>query len=298
MLNKLIENYPDALYMKAHPDFSKYLQYYWFHHPPTDEWIGIPIEKINQHELDLLKTLFVYYETNTNAYSLSTAWYHFLFLHGQLPPTDHSKLFRGVYFYIEGTDWEKQDIEIALKEYFRENILIIWESAQKGILIEEYKTDTVTYDDLLSVSQIFESEFFIKIYFYLGAFAFLDHEFPKQLNQEKSLFEKGINYQPSERVFTFEKIFPSLLISYLDQENFHYIVSNWFTIFKEDPELHSTIKVFLENNSNASLTAKKLYIHRNTLQYRLDKFSEKTGVNLKDFNSAITIYISCLLFDK
>jgi DNA-binding PucR family transcriptional regulator len=70
------------------------------------------------------------------------------------------------------------------------------------------------------------------------------------------------------------------------------------TVFTEDPELFTTIKVFLENNLNASLTAKKLYIHRNTLQYRIDKFIEKTGVQLKDFYGAFTVFLACLLFEQ
>jgi DNA-binding PucR family transcriptional regulator len=62
--------------------------------------------------------------------------------------------------------------------------------------------------------------------------------------------------------------------------------------------MYSSIKVFLENNLNASLTAKKLYIHRNTLQYRIDKFIDKTGIQLKDFYGAYTVFLACLLFEQ
>jgi DNA-binding PucR family transcriptional regulator len=68
--------------------------------------------------------------------------------------------------------------------------------------------------------------------------------------------------------------------------------------FLDDPEMFSTIKVFLENNLNASMTAKKLFIHRNTLQYRIDKFVEKTGIQLKDFYGAFTVFLACILFEQ
>jgi DNA-binding PucR family transcriptional regulator len=71
-----------------------------------------------------------------------------------------------------------------------------------------------------------------------------------------------------------------------------------FGVFNDDPEMYSSIKVFLENNLNASLTAKKLYIHRNTLQYRIDKFIDKTGIQLKDFYGAYTVFLACLLFEQ
>jgi DNA-binding PucR family transcriptional regulator len=69
-------------------------------------------------------------------------------------------------------------------------------------------------------------------------------------------------------------------------------------VFQEDPEMFVTIRTFLENNLNASVTAKKLYIHRNTLQYRVDKFTEKTGIGLKDFYGAFTVFLACLLFEQ
>ena len=62
--------------------------------------------------------------------------------------------------------------------------------------------------------------------------------------------------------------------------------------------MYATIKVFLENNLNASLTAKKLYIHRNTLQYRIDKFIDKTGIQLKDFYGAFTVFLACFFLNK
>ena len=42
-----------------------------------------------------------------------------------------------------------------------------------------------------------------------------------------------------------------------------------------DKELIESIKVFFQCNLNVSLAAKQLYLHRNTLQYRIDKFIEK-----------------------
>lgn len=56
-----------------------------------------------------------------------------------------------------------------------------------------------------------------------------------------------------------------------------------------DRELIKTIQVFLKNNMNMSQTAKELHLHRNSLQYRLDKFSTQTGIDVRVFyQSALT----------
>lgn len=48
---------------------------------------------------------------------------------------------------------------------------------------------------------------------------------------------------------------------------------------------------FIENNFNASLTSKQLFLHRNTLNYRLDNFNIKTEMDLKNFRTAMAIYL-------
>jgi len=60
--------------------------------------------------------------------------------------------------------------------------------------------------------------------------------------------------------------------------------------FINDQTMLGSIKVYLESNQNSSLAAKTLYVHRNTLIQRLDKFKEITGFDVRDFNDAFPIY--------
>ncbi len=48
---------------------------------------------------------------------------------------------------------------------------------------------------------------------------------------------------------------------------------------------------FIENNFNASSTSKQLYLHRNTLNYRLDNFHQKTEIDIKNFKMAMALYL-------
>ncbi len=59
----------------------------------------------------------------------------------------------------------------------------------------------------------------------------------------------------------------------------------------EDAELLSTCFALFENDLNVSLTARKLYMHRNTLIYRINKIEKACGLNVSAFNDAVTFLL-------
>ena len=70
-------------------------------------------------------------------------------------------------------------------------------------------------------------------------------------------------------------------------------------VFKKNPidaldqETLFTINKFFENNLNVSETARKLFVHRNTLVYRLEKIKKLTG--LREFDDAITFKVALMV---
>ncbi len=62
-----------------------------------------------------------------------------------------------------------------------------------------------------------------------------------------------------------------------------------------DEETLTTISKFFENSLNVSETSRQLFIHRNTLVYRLDKIQKMTGLDLRIFDDAITFKIALLV---
>ena len=62
-----------------------------------------------------------------------------------------------------------------------------------------------------------------------------------------------------------------------------------------DNETLLTIRKFFENNLNISETSRLLYVHRNTLVYRLDKIQKITGLDLRNFDDAIIFKVSMLV---
>ena len=62
-----------------------------------------------------------------------------------------------------------------------------------------------------------------------------------------------------------------------------------------DKETMDTIQKFFENNLNISETSRQLYIHRNTLVYRLDKIQKSTGLDIKMFDDAIIFKVAIMV---
>ena len=57
----------------------------------------------------------------------------------------------------------------------------------------------------------------------------------------------------------------------------------------------TTINKFFENNLNVSETSRQLFIHRNTLVYRLEKLQKSTGLDIRVFEDALTFKIALMV---
>ena len=62
-----------------------------------------------------------------------------------------------------------------------------------------------------------------------------------------------------------------------------------------DDETLVTIQKFFENNLNISETARQLYVHRNTLVYRLERLQKMIGLDIRKFEDAMTFKIAMMV---
>lgn len=81
-----------------------------------------------------------------------------------------------------------------------------------------------------------------------------------------------------------------------DQEEFLKQILKRRTEHLLDGEMLHTLEHFFELDCNVSETAKQLYIHRNTLLYRLDKFKNETGLDVRRFNDAVLVKVALQLY--
>ena len=95
----------------------------------------------------------------------------------------------------------------------------------------------------------------------------------------------------NETVFDFSSMLLPRFLADLSPEiaeHYHHLLFNPSTSRLFNEEMLRTIEVFFQKDLNLSDTARQLYIHRNTLVYRLDKVQRETGLDLRKFGDAVT----------
>lgn len=97
--------------------------------------------------------------------------------------------------------------------------------------------------------------------------------------------------------FTWQLQFEKLLNSVPEAEKKWFVEQVLSDLHERmDSETILTLEHFFELNCNVSETAKQLYIHRNTLLYRLDKFKQETGFDVRLFSDAVLVKIALVLY--
>ncbi len=102
--------------------------------------------------------------------------------------------------------------------------------------------------------------------------------------------EIGGIFESEKNIFTYSKLGIGVFISKLNKEELAQYLNMIIDVelfTKLDEEIIRTIQKFFENNLNISETARKMYLHRNTLVYRIDKVLKQTGLDVRNFDDAL-----------
>lgn len=100
----------------------------------------------------------------------------------------------------------------------------------------------------------------------------------------------------SYREFALEKVLEEMPEN-RRMDYFRVLTDDGIKQFFKDEELLRTAGAFLDNDLNASETSRVLFIHRNTLNYRLDKIQNLTGFDLRKFADAVTFKMVSVLYE-
>lgn len=106
--------------------------------------------------------------------------------------------------------------------------------------------------------------------------------------------EVGRIFKPEESIYIYDRLILERFLMELPQDisaNYHSLLFNARNKRLFNDEMLYTIDMFFKKDLNLSDTARQLYIHRNTLVYRLDKVQRQTGLDLRSFEDAITFKI-------
>ena len=124
-------------------------------------------------------------------------------------------------------------------------------------------------------------------------------DFFESFNQARNGLRTGARLAYDKNAFSFKEfLLPDILLklpaSTVQKFKNEYIDNDLAEILK-DETLLETAEVFMSESLNVSETARAMYVHRNTLMYRLDKIEKETGLNIRNFIDAVTFRILELL---
>ena len=168
-------------------------------------------------------------------------------------------------------------------------------------LVRQVPADT-TGEELTRVGRPIEerlkSELFVRTTIGIGTISEHLRELADSYKEAQVAIEVGKVFDTEKTVINYENLGIGRLIYQLPTTLCEIFLSEVFrknSIESLDQETLFTINMFFENSLNVSETSRKLFVHRNTLVYRLEKIKKLTGLGLREFDDAITIKVALMV---
>ena len=122
----------------------------------------------------------------------------------------------------------------------------------------------------------------------------------KSYKEAKMALEVGSIFYDYKKVISYETLGIGRLIYQLPQNLCRIFIKEIYGDTKPediDEEILTTVNKFLENSLNVSETSRQLYIHRNTLVYRIEKLQKAIGLDMRVFDDALTFKIALMVLE-
>lgn len=149
-----------------------------------------------------------------------------------------------------------------------------------------------------SIVDTLNSEFYTRAVVGIGTVINSLRELSRSYKEAQVAIEVGKVFDVEKVIMSYSNLGIGRLIYYLPTTLCNMFLAEVFkkgSIESLDHETLFTIQKFFENNLNVSETSRKLFVHRNTLVYRLDKIRRLTGLDLKQFDHAIVFKVALMV---
>ena len=169
------------------------------------------------------------------------------------------------------------------------------------VLVKDIKagTDIKEIEKLATnIADTISTEFYAKVS--IGISTTVDNikDLARAYKEAQVALEVGKVFETEKNIISYENLGIGRLIYQLPTtlcEMFLQEVFKKGSLETLDRETLMTIQSFFENNLNVSETSRKLFVHRNTLVYRLEKIRKITGLDLREFENAVTFKVALMV---
>ena len=149
-----------------------------------------------------------------------------------------------------------------------------------------------------SISDSLTTDLYIHAYVGIGTTVTGVKELARSFKEAQIALEVGKVFDTEKTIVSYDNLGIARLIYQLPTTLCDMFMREVFkrgSIDSLDQETLFTIQRFFENNLNVSETSRKLFVHRNTLVYRLEKIKKLTGLDLREFDDAIVFKVALMV---
>ena len=173
---------------------------------------------------------------------------------------------------------------------------------EMDIAVVKQISASVTSEELekmaATMEETLKNELRIRTVIGIGTIAEHLRELADSYKEAQTAIEVGKVFDTEKSIMHYENLGIGRLIYQLPTTLCEIFLSEVFkqnSIDSLDQETLFTINKFFENNLNVSETSRKLFVHRNTLVYRLEKIKKLTGLDLRQFDHAIVFKVALMV---
>ncbi|RSL31188.1 hypothetical protein D7Z54_22020 [Salibacterium salarium] len=289
MIDKLQKVFPSAILEDDVPKDERHLYNIYTANDYQQHRFALKKEELTEKDEQLLEVFLAVEKKDNYLKPGDYEWYTYLKEGGHPPKTlEQFSTFR--FFHLEGKKLQENhsDLYEALSYYFNENVKIVYiQTNSLLILVPDQDADMFDPEELAG---ILTTDLLLDVFIFAGRRVHKGEDIRTTYNQENLLFQRARALFPKKRTFKEYESLPfilPLLEKHQQKQIYHYA----FAGLETESELIDTLYQFFLCNLNSSLTAKTLHMHRNTLQYRIDKLMDRTGIDIKQFSNAAALYI-------
>ena len=181
-----------------------------------------------------------------------------------------------------------QDFVLSINE----NDIAVIKQVGANVEVEDLEKIAMTIEDTL------KSELRIKTIIGIGTVAEHLRELADSYKEAQTAIEVGKVFDTEKSIMHYENLGIGRLIYQLPTTLCEIFLREVFkknSLDSLDQETLFTINKFFENSLNVSETSRKLFVHRNTLVYRLEKIRKLTGLDLRQFDHAIVFRVALMV---
>lgn len=283
---KLKSLYPD-LQLSDLP----FLEMDTFRLPYKNKWLHIPTDSLSEKEWQLLTLLKK--ETEPASFPVSDSkWSNYLDGKRDTPPktTGNIRLIQLIMEKID-TQFDYSIWMDSISHLFEPVLDLFFVSTDTCLIIQDTSAPDFSEEEITGILQTLEEDFSVRTHAYVGHYWPTDKHLRQVLKEEQTIFQQEVTHLTHQvsslsdvalRYFTKEATSKSAIVKELKG------------LIDESSDWRELIHALWSSQGNISVAAKNLFIHRNTLQYRMDRFQDITGLSLKNNHELLLCYLLIL----